>query len=1025
MTTPNSALLLATTAALVTGTAAFAQAPTLDERYGLEAAKKNMATFKTADGLKVALVAAEPMIQNPTNIEVDPKGRIWAVECLNYRRWMKTRPEGDRVVILEDTDGDGLVDKEKTFYQNPEMTNPLGICVLPQAKGTKVIVSAAPNIWLLTDSDGDDVAEDAKVIFKIGGTWNYDHQVHAAVFGPEGKFYFNAGNSITELFWPDGSIVKDLAGNEITNKGKPYRQGMVYRCDIDLETGKASNVETLGHNFRNNFETCVDSFGTMWQSDNDDDGNKGTRINYVMEFGNYGFTDEMTGAGWGAARTNIEKETPLRHWHLNDPGVVPNLLQTGQGSPTGILINEGSALGPKFTNQLIHCDAGPRTVRAYPVENDGAGYKATMVDILTSSDSWYRASDVAIAPDGSLFVSDWYDPGVGGHNMGDRQPGKIMGRVYRVSAVGSTAKAPVPNVSTAAGAVQALQSPNKPTQYIAWRALHGMGAAAETALLGLWKNENPRLRARALSLLAQIKGSEAKYLSIAVADSDPNLRIAAIRLSGILASTRGFDAKVHAGYLAKLAADPNPQVRRQVAVALYQAKDSAKLWAALAQQHDGKDRWYLEALGIGSIGNEDACFDAWLAAVGTKWNTPAGRDIVWRMRSAKNADYLARIITDAATTDLDRPRYFRAFDFLPASPAKMTVLASLAAAGAGDLTVREALLRLKGLDLAANPDAAKAINTALDRTKDTPAFIDLVRDFRVPNQGPALLATAIAIAQQPAASEAVKMVLKEANAEQVINDALATPKAATVVELLGNSGTPAGLARVEAIVAAGSLKPEIREQAVRALARSQSGAEKLIALARDKKLPATLAPVAGRALRLVEYASLKKDIDELFPVAAAPGGKALSTVADLVKLQGDIAKGRAVFERAESSCVLCHRIGDKGADFGPGLGEIGAKLPKEQIYENIINPSAGLSMGFETTQLTLKDGSTALGIVRSDTRNEVVLALPGGATNRFEKGQIAKREKLTTSMMPSGLNQLLSQDDLVNLVEYLASLKTK
>ena len=153
------------------------------------------------------------------------------------------------------------------------------------------------------------------------------------------------------------------------------------------------------------------------------------------------------------------------------------------------------------------------------------------------------------------------------------------------------------------------------------------------------------------------------------------------------------------------------------------------------------------------------------------------------------------------------------------------------------------------------------------------------------------------------------------------------------------------------------------------------------------------------------------------------GAQTLPAVADLVKLQGDVAKGRAVFERAESSCVLCHRIGDKGFDFGPGLGEIGAKLPKEQIYENIINPSAGLSMGFETTQLTLKDGSTGLGIVRSETRHEVVLALPGGATNRFEKVQIAKREKLTTSMMPSGLNQVLTQDDLVNLVEYLASLK--
>jgi len=104
------------------------------------------------------------MIINPTNIEVDPRGRVWATECTNYRKYMEQRPEGDRVVILEDTNGDGVADKEKTFFQSKELTNPLGICVLPQAKGTKVIVSAAPNIWLLTDTDGDDVADDAKII---------------------------------------------------------------------------------------------------------------------------------------------------------------------------------------------------------------------------------------------------------------------------------------------------------------------------------------------------------------------------------------------------------------------------------------------------------------------------------------------------------------------------------------------------------------------------------------------------------------------------------------------------------------------------------------------------------------------------------------------------------------------------------------------------------------------------------------------------------------------------------------------
>jgi putative heme-binding domain-containing protein len=142
-----------------------------------------------------------------------------------------------------------------------------------------------------------------------------------------------------------------------------------------------------------------------------------------------------------------------------------------------------------------------------------------------------------------------------------------------------------------------------------------------------------------------------------------------------------------------------------------------------------------------------------------------------------------------------------------------------------------------------------------------------------------------------------------------------------------------------------------------------------------------------------------------------------------VKLKGDIAKGRAVFERAEASCITCHRIGDKGVDFGPGLAEIGGKLPKEALYESIISPNAGVSMGFEAWQFTLKDGSAALGIIRSETAEEVILALPGGVTTKVTKGQLAKREKLATSMMPSGLNLTLSKDDLVNLVEYMASLK--
>ena len=133
----------------------------------------------------------------------------------------------------------------------------------------------------------------------------------------------------------------------------------------------------------------------------------------------------------------------------------------------------------------------------------------------------------------------------------------------------------------------------------------------------------------------------------------------------------------------------------------------------------------------------------------------------------------------------------------------------------------------------------------------------------------------------------------------------------------------------------------------------------------------------------MQYPSLKTDIATLFPAPAALGGKALAPIAELVKLKGDAAHGATMFERA--ACITCHRINDKGVDFAPALSEIGSKLPKEAIYDSIINPNAAISMGFETTQLQTKDGTIALGIVRSDTKDEVVLALPGGATKQIQQ----------------------------------------
>lgn len=676
--------------ALILATASFAAEQKAERGYGPEAAKEDAKKLIVATGLEATLFASEPQLVNPCDMDVDARGRVWITEGANYRKWSNPplRPEGDRIVILEDTNGDGTADKTTTFYQDRSIDSALGICVL----GNKVIVSCSPHVFVFTDTDGDDKADKRELLFTGISGVQHDHGVHAFTFGPDGKLYFNMGNDARQIKYPvnfkecplhgelpkvESKLVVDMAGNEVTSKGKPYRQGMAFRCKLD-----GTEFETLGHNFRNNYEVCVDSFGALWQSDNDDDGNRGVRINYVMEFGNFGYTDEITGASWGEAwkRANSKQKLPddekwRFHWHQDDPGVVPNLLNTGAGSPTGIATYEGKLLPQIFQNQVIHCDAGPRVVRAYPVAADGAGYKARETNILTSSDLWFRPSDVCVAPDGSLFVADWNDPGVGGHAMGDNNANTLRGRVYRVAPKGNKYAVSKLDLTSVAGCVQGLESPNGAARYLAWTELHTQGAKTEQELQKLWKDSNSRLRARALNLLARIPGKAEEYVNAAVKDKDADIRITGLRVA------RSLKLDV-IPYVKQLVKDPSPQVRRECAIALRHntSADAPGLWATLARQHDGEDRWYLEALGIGMDRQENRFFEAWVAQVGDNWNTPAARDIIWRARASKSPGLIAKLVTSKQTPEPEKARLLRALDFLK-GPEKEAALVEIATAG--------------------------------------------------------------------------------------------------------------------------------------------------------------------------------------------------------------------------------------------------------------------------------------------------------------------------------------------------------
>src|SRR5690606_33339637 len=151
-------------------------------------------------------------------------------------------------------------------------------------------------------------------------------------------------------------------------------------------------------------------------------------------------------------------------------------------------------------------------------------------------------------------------------------------------------------------------------------------------LLKLYNSsDNPRLRARALWVLGKTEGRGQHFVELAIGDKNPDIRIVGIRLARQLK----LDL---IPILEKLQADSAPEVRRECAIALRHMESNAApgIWAKLASQHDGEDRWYLEALGIGADKQWDAFLDAYLAEAGSAWqSSKAARDIVWRSRATK------------------------------------------------------------------------------------------------------------------------------------------------------------------------------------------------------------------------------------------------------------------------------------------------------------------------------------------------------------------------------------------------------
>jgi len=978
-------------AGLVLPSLAFAQANAKVPDPDPELERK---TFILPEGFEVNLYAADPLLAKPIQMNFDPQGRLWVASSETYPQIKPGQKANDKVIILEDTDGDGKADKTTVFADG--LLIPTGI----EPGDGGAYVANSTEIVHLSASKAGGKADKSRVVLSGFGTEDTHHIIHTFRWGPEGNLYFNQSIYIhSHIETPHG--VKHLNGGGIW-RFRPET--------MEMDVFVRGFVNSWGHHF--------DRWGQSLISD----GAYGEGVNHGVP-GAY-FVTAVGG-------TRLMKG-----------------LNPGSPKHCGLEIVSGRHLPDDWQGNVIMNDFRGHRVCRFKIGEDGSTFTSReMTEVIKSNHPAFRPIDVKMGPDGAIYIADWYNPIIQHGEVDFRDPRRdhTHGRIWRVTAKGR----PLVKKPDLVGAktpelLDQLKAPEDWTRQNAKRVLKERGAKEVLPVLEAWvkgldandanfehhllealwtyqsfdtvepkllntllnaKDYHARAAAvRALSLWHARVPSAIELLSVRAVDDSPRVRMEAVRA---LAATNNLSA------VAPAFASMDKPVDRTMDYALWlTARDLAPVW--LPKFQTGEDVFGGNVKGLTfaleAVGTKDVAKP--LRALLDSKKLPKAREIDVRVLLARvgGADDIAYLLAPA---NLDR---------VPSQPEMARVVSAI------EESVRARKIAPKddvsqSATLFVDSDNA-ALRSAAWRLCGLWKLEHMRREMetRIASKETAMDTRLVCIESLALLGGRTSLAKLEGYARE--NALPAELRVGAIVALI-DLDLP--IAAREAVTFFNNSKvPEENSPIFGAFLARKGGSTELVMALEGKKLNADVAKLGLKAVR-----SSVQDAKPLSDALTKAGGLTaaradyspaeIKAYVDEVLTKGDAARGELVYRRKEATCLACHAIAGAGGQVGPDMTSIGASAQVDYLVESILIPNKAVKEGYHALKIGTKDEKVVVGIKTREADGKIYLRTSEDKEIAIAEKDIEDRSQ-SRSMMPDGLADQLTRQELVDLVRFMSEM---